>query len=262
MSKKGHRLILPTADDPIVVVHGDSLPILKRMADGSIDSIITDPPYAEKTHAGARSACPGVGLTTKKLIKFDSIDDDAFLSLCEQAVRISRRWVVMTCDWRHAAAAERSDLPVVRLGVWIKPDAAPQFTGDRPGTGWEAVIMLHRRGRKRWNGGGHHAVWTCEVQRGNQHPTQKPLRLVRKWIRLFTDPGETVMDPFAGSGTTGVGAIQEGRLALLIERDADHAAVCRERALSARLGYDQKHCHNGGLVGFGLSIKKNRRKVP
>jgi site-specific DNA-methyltransferase (adenine-specific) len=213
--------------DTVTLYEGDCLDVLPTLEPGSVDAVITDPPYGEKTHAGARTTRPGVSLTTEKLITFDSVDDAAFLSLCEACVRVSRRWVLMTCDWRHSAAAERSGLPVVRCGVWVKPDGAPQFTGDRPGTGWEAVLILHRPGKKRWNGGGHHAVWVCGVERGNKHPTQKPLRLVREWVRLFTDPEETILDPFAGSGTTGIAAMLEGRKCILIEKDPAYCEVIR-----------------------------------
>lgn len=208
---------------------GDCRDVLASMADGSVDCVITDPPYAEKTHAGARGARPGETLTTVPIITFESIDDEAFLALCTECVRVARRWVLLTCDWRHSAAAERSGLPVIRCGVWVKPDSAPQFTGDRPGTGWEAVLILHRKGRKRWNGGGHHAVWTHPVERNNVHPTQKPYRLVREWVRLFTDPGETILDPYMGSGTTGMAAMREGRGFVGIEIDPAHYATARDR---------------------------------
>lgn len=213
---------------------GDAFEILPTLADGSVDCVITDPPFAEKTHAGARGARPGVGLMTVPIVTFDSIDDDAFLGLCAECVRVSRRWVVMTCDWRHSAAAFRSGLPVVRCGVWVKPDAAPQFTGDRPGTGWEAVLILHRPGRKRWNGGGHHAVWINHVERGNVHPTQKPLKLIREWVELFTDPGETILDPFMGSGTTLVAAVQLGRNGFGIERDQEYFRTAERRIRRAK----------------------------
>ena len=55
--------------------------------------------------------------------------------------------------------------------------------------GWEAIAILHREGRKHWNGGGHHAVWACNVEHGG-HPTQKPLKLLMDWVTKFTDPGE------------------------------------------------------------------------
>ena len=203
---------------------GDCAPLLKSLPDGAVDHVVTDPPYAEKTHAGART-----GRGDRSLVDFESINDEAFLAFCGDMVRVARRWVVMTCDWRHSAAAERSGLPVVRCGVLVKPDAAPQFSGDRPGTGWEAVLILHRKGRKRWNGGGHHAVWTCPVERNNVHRTQKPLRLLREWVRLFTDPGETVLDPFMGSATTGVACLQAGRKFVGVELDPTHYATALKR---------------------------------
>src|SRR5205807_980192 len=57
----------------------------------------------------------------------------------------------------------------------------------------------------------------------NHHPTVKPLALMRWLIRLVTPPGGLVLDPFAGSGTTGAAAMAEGANALLIERQADYA---------------------------------------
>ena len=225
---------MPTETDPVLVVEGDAFDVLPSLPDGFCDHVITDPPYAEKTHAGARTTRPGIGLTTVPIVTFASIDDDAFLSLCRESVRVATRWVLMTCDWRHATRAE-SEMPkeYIRCGVWVKPDGAPQFTGDRPGVGWEAVLMLHRKGRKQWNGGGHHAVWSCGVQRDNSHPTQKPLKLVREWVRLFTDPGDLIIDPFAGSGTTGVAAIAEGRRAILIEKEPRYADIARRRVAEA-----------------------------
>jgi site-specific DNA-methyltransferase (adenine-specific) len=227
---------LPTEAEPVKVVCGDCLDVLRALPDGCVDVVITDPPYAEKTHAGARGARPGVSLTTVPIVSFASIDDAAFLHLCGESVRVALRWVLMTCDWRHSAAAfccSTVGSTVVRCGVWLKPDAAPQFTGDRPGTGWEAVLILHRKGRKRWNGGGHHATWIYEVERGNIHPTQKPLALVRKWVRDFTDPGELILDPFGGSGTTAVAALHEGRRCLIIEKDAGYCDIIRERVAEA-----------------------------
>jgi site-specific DNA-methyltransferase (adenine-specific) len=214
------------------VVEGDSVALLPTLPERAVDHVITDPPYAEKTHAGARSTRPGVRLTTVKLVEFASVDDEWFLALCDALVRVSRRWVVMTCDWRHSAAAFRRGAAVVRCGVWVKPDAAPQFTGDRPGTGWEAVLILHRKGRKRWNGGGHHAVWRHRVERG-EHPCMKPLPLLREWVTQFTDPGDVVLDPFCGSGQTGVAALSLGRRFVGVEIDPAYAALARRRLAEA-----------------------------
>ncbi len=205
---------------------GDCLEILPTLP--KVDAVITDPPYGEKTHQGARTDS---GET--KLIEFASISDETFQIFCRLAVEISNRWVIMTCEWRHAAKAEEAGLPVIRLGVWVKPNGMPQMTGDRPATGWEAVLMLHRDGKKWWNGGGHPAVWIFNKENGD-HPTTKPQPLLRKWVQQFTDSGETVLDPFAGSGSTGVACLGMGRVFVGIERDPKYFAIACERIENAQ----------------------------
>ena len=117
---------------------------------GEVDCIFTDPPYNAKTHKGARSA---KSLNASR-IDFESLTDEQFLDFCYCGLALARRWIVMSCAWQHAALLEKAGLPLVRLGIWHKPNAAPQFSGDRPGMGYEPLAMLHREGRKRWNGGG------------------------------------------------------------------------------------------------------------
>lgn len=195
---------------------------------GRIDVVITDPPYGRTTHAGARSAKS----LTRSQIDFRPISAAELVETCQTLCAIAERWVVMTCEWQHAAALEAADVPLVRLGVWVKPNAAPQFSGDRPGMGWEAVAILHRKGRKRWNGGGHHAVWHCPVERGG-HPTQKPERLVTDWLQKFSNPGETILDPFMGSGTTGVAAVRHGRRFVGVEIEPRYFDIACARISAA-----------------------------
>ena len=64
---------------------------------------------------------------------------------------------------------------------------------------------------------------------GSKHPTVKPTDLMRWLVRLVTPPGGTVLDPFAGSGSTGVACIAEGFDAILIEREAEYVADIRRR---------------------------------
>jgi site-specific DNA-methyltransferase (adenine-specific) len=210
-----------------VILHlADCKTVLPKLR--QVDVIITDPPYAARTHVGARSL---KSLKTSQ-IDFAAIEAADLVTMCGQFCEIAKRWVVMTCDWQHAAALTQAQVPLVRLGVWVKPNAAPQFTGDRPGMGWEAVAILHRAGRKKWNGGGHHAVWHCPVTRGG-HPTQKPEALVGEWVRLFSNPGETILDPYMGSGTTGVAAVKQGRRFIGIERDPKYFELACERIKEA-----------------------------
>ena len=214
---------------------GDCMEILPTLP--RVDKVITDPPYGDVTHKGARSS----NSLEETTIDFDSIDSTRLAELSAMFVEIASRWVVMTCDWRHAANLEESGVPLVRLGVWIKPNGAPQFTGDRPGTGWEAVAILHCNGKKRWNGGGHHAVWTVPIEQG-KHPTQKPLRLLTDWVGSFTDQGETILDPFMGSGTTGVAAVQMGRKFIGIEREPKYFDIACKRIEQA---YAQRSLFDG-----------------
>ena len=64
---------------------------------------------------------------------------------------------------------------------------------------------------------------------GNDHPTVKPLSLMRHLVKLFAPVGGVVLDPFAGSGSTGVAALQEGRSFIGIERDAQNVEIARRR---------------------------------
>ena len=201
---------------------GDCMEILPTL--GKVDAVITDPPYTDKTHKGART-----GDGDKVLVDFESISDEEFMSFSKLFVEISETWVVMTCDWMHTAELARQ-MPdeFIRAGVWVKPNGMPQYTGDRPAMGWESVAMLHRKGKKKWNGGGRHAVWNISKVHGN-HPTEKPLPLIESFISLFTNQQNTILDPFMGSGTTGVAAVRMDRKFIGIEREQKYFDIACKR---------------------------------
>lgn len=115
-----------------------------------------------------------------------------------------------------------------------KPNPAPQMSGDRPSTGWEAIAILHRPGRKKWNGGGKCAVWRHNRVDAKYHPSQKPLSLLRELIRLFSNPGEKILDPFAGSAAVGVACMQTSRSYLGIEKDAKFFGIAQKRLARRR----------------------------
>jgi site-specific DNA-methyltransferase (adenine-specific) len=68
-----------------------------------------------------------------------------------------------------------------------------------------------------------------ETQRGNTHPTVKPIAIMRWLVRLVCRPGALVLDPFAGSGTTGIAALAEGCRFVGVELDETHAEIARAR---------------------------------
>jgi site-specific DNA-methyltransferase (adenine-specific) len=212
----------------IVIYHGNCLDVLSQLE--AVDHVITDPPYAAETHEGARTDGP-LGEGTSVLIDFAPLTEEDVQEWLTLAEPIVGRWVVSFMDWRHVALLERccpSGLRFVRFGIWYKPNGAPQFTGDRPATGWEAIAFLHKEGRMKWNGGGRHGVF-IEPKVNSEHPTGKPIRLVKQFVELFTDLGDTILDPFMGSGTTLVAAKGLGRKAIGIELDENYCRIAVER---------------------------------
>lgn len=213
------------------LILGDCREVLDGIA--SVSVTITDPPYSARTHSKARTNKAETARShykqgASRFIDFASIDDDEFVVLARKLVEITDRWVVMTCDHRHAALT--FDWPEhIRLGAWVKVGPMPQISGDRPGSGHESVLVLHRKGRTRWNRGGGAGVWTLPpCKGGTEVATQKPLRLLENFVSDFSEYGETILDPFMGSGTTGIAAIQAGRRFIGIEKEPKHfEAACR-----------------------------------
>jgi site-specific DNA-methyltransferase (adenine-specific) len=216
----------------ITIYCGNCLELLPHIP--AVDVVITDPPYGRVTHLGARSSRS----LDKSPINFDSITDDELVEIARVLIGKASRWVLMTCEWRHAARLEAEQESLVRLGIWVKPNGAPQFTGDRPGTGWEAVAILHRDGKKQWNGGGRHAVWIHPIEQGI-HPTQKPLPLVKRWVKDFSNEGEMILDPFMGSGTTLRAAKDLGRQAIGIEIEERYCEIAAKRLSQGVLDFSE-----------------------
>ncbi len=222
------------------LIHGDAFQALPRMEEGEVDVLISDPPYSTQTHEGARTTTSSSSkdrngkkaLNSTELLTFDSIAPEEFVIFAKLAVRAAKRWVVTFCDWKFAHLLE--EVGLVRLGCWTKPNAMPQLTGDRPATGWEAIAILHRPGKKHWNGSGKAAVWNYNKVNAVHHPTEKPLNLLKELVKLFSDPGEVVCDPFMGSGGVGVACAMLGRRFVGVEKDESYFKVAQKRLARRR----------------------------
>jgi site-specific DNA-methyltransferase (adenine-specific) len=111
----------------------------------------------------------------------------------------------------------------------------PQISADRPGQGFEAILILHAGERpKQWNRGGGSGVWTYPVEGNALVPTQKPINLVKALVSDFTAEGEAILDPFCGSGTTGVAAVQMGRNFVGVESDPERFEIACKRIEDAQ----------------------------
>lgn len=232
--------------------HGECLAGLRTCPDGFADHTICDPPYSEKVHTLSRSgrtqrdAERGSRRNVSRNVDlgFAHITQRDRRAIAGELARVTRRWVLVFCDlesewlWRYALI--KAGLEVVRFGLWRKIGGTPQFTGDRPGTACEGIVIAHRPGRKRWNGGGKPGIWDCPIVldrrgRGERvHTTQKPVDLMSALVLDFSDHGEAILDPFAGSGTTGVAALTNGRRFIGWEMDEKYHGLALARLRAAR----------------------------
>lgn len=217
----------------------DPLYGLPSLAERSIDHVITDPPYSkhvvEKSKRGTKAKPAGRDLA------FSSIDHFAIFQVAHYFAKVAKRWVAVFTDpeqahvWREALAA--NGMEYVRTMAWLHGNSAPQFSGDRPAHGFEEIVLAHQRKegganlKKRWNGGGRQGIYSFPiVARGERlHTTQKPLALMEALVRDFTEPGELVLDPFVGCGTTAVACARLGRGYVAYEKDAHWFKVAERR---------------------------------
>ncbi len=124
----------------------------------------------------------------------------------------------------------------VRGGVWYKSNAMGQLTADRPATAYEGVAILHGskddgHPKKAWNGRGSYGIWRCNGTRGKKgrHPNEKPVELACKLVALFSNRGETVLDPFCGSGAIGEACMRLGRNYIGLDQDPEWVAKAYAR---------------------------------
>ena len=243
------------------VVHGDNAGVLPTLPDKSVAHVITDPPYELDAHTnGRRVLFNGHRARVEAApLSFSMITEEERAWFASEATRLSSGWVLAFCQieavgkWRERF--EEAGAKWRRGCVWVK-GGMPQLTGDRPAAGCEAAALAWvGSGRSRWNGGGRSGVWTHGHQsdgpNARVHETQKPESLMLELVELFTDPGDIVLDPFCGSGTTGVACLRLGRRFIGIEKDAKYAAVARERLAAESQGLSLRDARAGQLSLLG-----------
>jgi len=231
----------------VTLFHGDCREVLTAL---TWDVCLTDPPYSkrvvERTRKQGQLAresfdpeggkrCDGKA-TCVQPFQFQYEGEDDLAHAVGPLLGRTRRWCGLFSDvesahiWREALCA--GGFRYIRTCAWVKPGSAPQFTGDRPAQGWEPLTLCHGPdGRMRWNGGGNPGVWTEPPPQGDErgYGGQKPETLMRRLVRLFSDEWETVLDPFAGSGTTLVAAFQLNRKAIGIESREESCELIAKR---------------------------------
>lgn len=235
----------------ITIYHGDCREFFGSFV-GLAAVMMTDPPYSEYVHSKSRqgsrplsgsvsggSFSAPANFCREKDFGFAALTDEVREATAEWAAIHISRWSLAFSDvesshlWRESFVAHGLDY--CRTGAWVKIGATPQFTGDRPAAGFEAITIVHPKGRKKWNGGGSHAVWSVPIVLNRSgvdprlHTTQKPAALMSELVALFTNHGDLVVDPFMGSGTTLAEAKRLGRQAIGIELEEKYCEIAANR---------------------------------
>lgn len=210
-----------------MLLHGDCLELMPTIADQSIDLILTDAPYGMDYQSSARNE------------RFSKIAGDkspeVFLQALPDMVRILKpdRHAYFFCSWHHIdifKQAIQQHLTIKNVLVWAKNNHG---AGDLKGAyspKHEFIIFAHK-GRRELRGKRLPDVLLADKVSGSKmvHPTEKPVPLLETFINASTDIGETVFDPFIGSGTTAIGAIRTRREWIGIERDSNYVDIARSR---------------------------------
>jgi DNA modification methylase len=226
------------------IIQGDCLEVMKKMPDNSVDMIWTDPPFGHDNHSGDLNS---------RLNKFRGLNDQPIANdgaedmrrvvggMLKEAARILVKDCCCCCCCccggggprpTFAWLAQRMDgegLKFFHSVIWDKVN---------PGLGWryrrqhEMIMVAHREaGKLLWSDDDRAIsnVMRLSKPRTGQHPNEKPIELVEKFIEAHTLSGQIILDPFLGSGTTAVAAERLGRRWIGIEMEPKYCAIAQER---------------------------------
>jgi len=217
---------------------GDCLEILATLP--KANAVIGDPPYEKEAHTDVRRTNKSIRFGRNDVIGFTAINNQTRKEVSRLSVACCSGWVLFFCQveatsaWRDAVVLAGAKYR--RSMVWVKPDSSPQFNGQGPAQGFECISASWAgEGKSTWNAGGKRGVYThnCNSGRHGDHPTEKPVGLMSELIDDFTSPGDIVLDPFMGSGSTGVACASLGRKFVGIEIEERYFDIAVERMRAA-----------------------------
>ncbi|MEE9429330.1 MAG: site-specific DNA-methyltransferase [Paracoccaceae bacterium] len=241
------------------ILSGDCTDVMNSLPEGSVDLIFADPPYNLQLKGD---------LHRPDNSKVDAVDDawDQFASFgaydrfTKDWLKAARRllkpngaiWVIGSYHniFRVGAAMQNAGYWILNDVVWRKTNPMPNFRGMRLTNAHETLIWASRAEASKYTfnydalkalneGIQMRSDWVLPICTGHErlkndagekaHPTQKPESLLHRALVGTTNPGDVVLDPFFGTGTTGAVAKMLGREFIGIERDATYRAVAKKR---------------------------------
>lgn len=243
------------------VILGDCIEEMRRLPDASVDLIFADPPYNLQL-SGAQLKRPDHTKVTAVLEDWDKFDtvrayDEFTTAWMTEAKRLLKPdgaiWVIGSYHniYRVGTVLQNIGLWMINDVIWRKSNPMPNFRGRRFTNAHETLLwaVKDQKSRYTFNYDSMKAMnddvqmrsdWTLPVCNGGErikdekdgqraHPTQKPESLLARVIMASSNPGDVILDPFFGSGTTGAVAKKLNRNFIGIERDAGYAKVAKKR---------------------------------
>ena len=241
------------------IIKGDCVAALERLPENSIDVIFADPPYNLQLegalHRPDQSKVDAVDDEWDKFSDFAAYDafTRAWLLAARRVLKPNGTiWVIGSYHniFRVGAILQDLDFWLLNDIIWRKTNPMPNFKGTRFTNAHETLIWAakSKEARPTFNYAAMKALndgvqmrsdWTLPICSGGErlkgadgkkaHPTQKPEALLHRVLLSTTNPGDVVLDPFFGTGTTGAAAKRLGRHFIGIERDPDYLEVARAR---------------------------------
>ena len=246
-----------SSDNPFIrLYHGNSLELLDAIAakypEGRFDAIFADPPYFLSNG--------GITCHAGKMVKVDKGDWDVsrgpelnhefnveWLRRCQRVLKPNGTiWVTGThyVIFSIGYAMQQLGYKILNNIAWEKPNPPPNlscryFTHSKETVLWAAKNekskhVFNYKAMKAVTGKQMKTVWTIQAPRNGEkafgkHPTQKPVALVERCLLASTNPGDLVLDPFLGGGTTTVACVRIKRGCVGIELDEVHAKLAQKR---------------------------------
>ncbi len=239
--------------------HGDCLATLDRIIErhphGVFDAIFADPPYflsngGTTCKSGRRTKVDKGAWDESRGAEGNHEFNRAWLSRCQRVLRPDGTlWISGTQHVIHSVgfALQQLGFKMLNTITWEKPNPPPNLSCRYFTLSTETILWAAKSERSRHtfnyaamreaNGGKQmKSVWRMKAPPGaekthGRHPTQKPLELIERCLLASTNPGDLVLDPFLGSGTTGVVAARHGRKFVGIEMNPSYLDTARKRVL-------------------------------
>lgn len=242
------------------IIQGECVEIMRGLPEASVDLIFADPPYFLQLEGDLRrpdnSRVDAVDDAWDKFDSFEAYDrfTREWLAQAQRVLKPSGAiWVIGTYHniFRVGCALQDLGFWILNDVIWRKTNPMPNFRGKRFTNAHETLIWAGREAGAKGYTFNYNAMkalnddvqmrsdWLLPICTGNErlkdkngakaHPTQKPESLLHRIILSSTNPGDLILDPFFGSGTTGAMAKRLGRRFIGIERDKTYIQAARRR---------------------------------